>query len=316
MPIRLLVMLTMAFAASHSGAQNPIQWMGNSKAAVDRAAEQSMPLLFWVTAGEDHLDGDDLRDAQERAFRDPVVVSLAHKRFVPVRVSRDNSRVMEEARKLGLPPDQGLYIAVLSPDGRLLRAINPGDVANANTLARLLIESLHAYLDDLYTRHLQPIITSADSSKEDVRKAVQTVWRLGILRADKDCIALLNRGDLTPRERERLSDMLGAMATPACIVELLGRAAAGDEAARAALDRAEAGSLETLLKELPPEQQQPEPRQVAAYRAACRIARTTPRPDSFWSQAEPAQRKAALESLRHRAEPILEFWNENTGRWR
>lgn len=296
--------------------QNAVQWMGNTKAAVDRAAEHSMPLMFWVTEKEEPLDDDDLRDAQSRAFRDPAVSSLAQKRFVPVRVSRSNSRVVEEAQKLGLPSDFGLYIAIISPEGKLIRKINPGEVADAETLATKMLEALHTYLDDLYVQKLQPVITSTDAPKADVRRAVQTVWRLGILNADKDCIALLNRKDLTPTERGRLCTMLGAMATPLCINELLDRAAGGDDAAMNALNQAEAGALETLLKELPPVQQPPEARQVAAYRAACRITRTSAKPDTFWPEAQPGQREAALESLRRRAEPILEFWNENTGKWR
>ena len=107
MPCRLLLAIILATIASPARAQNPIQWMGNSKAAVNRAAEHSMPLLFWVTEKEDALDDDDLRDAQSRAFRDPAVSALAQRRFVPVRVSRGNSRVVEEAQKLGLPTDFG-----------------------------------------------------------------------------------------------------------------------------------------------------------------------------------------------------------------
>ncbi|MBL8964422.1 MAG: hypothetical protein KF787_01045 [Phycisphaeraceae bacterium] len=316
MPCRLLLAIILATIASPARAQNPIQWMGNSKAAVNRAAEHSMPLLFWVTEKEDALDDDDLRDAQSRAFRDPAVSALAQRRFVPVRVSRGNSRVVEEAQKLGLPTDFGLYIAIISPEGKLIRRISPGDVADAQALATSMVEALHTYLNDLYDSKLRPVITSSESSKADVRDAVQTVWRLGILSADKDCIALLERGDLTPTEHARLCTMLGAMATPACIEELLGRAAAGDEAAANALNQAEAGALETLLKELPPEHRPPEPRQVVAYRAACRISHTSAKPDSFWPEAQPGQRRAALESLRRRAEPILDFWNHNTGRWR
>ncbi|MCG3124065.1 MAG: hypothetical protein GIKADHBN_02506 [Phycisphaerales bacterium] len=313
-PVAFLAVALLAARFAH--AQNPVQWMGNPRMAIDRAAEHSMPLMFWITEHEDVLDDDDVRDAQSRAFRDPTVVALAQKRFVPVRVSRNNSVVMQEATKLGLPTDHGLYIAVISPEGKLIRTINPGDVANAEALAVHLLEALHAYLDDLYTTRLKPVITDPERPKAEVRKAVQTVWRLGILTADADCVALLKRPDLSDTERSRLCTMLGAMATPPCIEALLDLAAQGDKVAIQGLEQAEAGALATLLKALPTAEQPPDARQIAAYRAACRIARVPMKPDTFWPEAQPQQRSEALDALRRRAEPILEYWSETTGQWR
>jgi alkanesulfonate monooxygenase SsuD/methylene tetrahydromethanopterin reductase-like flavin-dependent oxidoreductase (luciferase family) len=147
---RLLLAVALLLAISpHARAQSPIQWQGNARAAIDRAAEQSMPLMFWITDREDIGDDDDLRDAQEEAFRDPTVVALAQKRFIPVRLSR-NSRVLEEAGKLGLPTAHGQYIAVVSPEGELIRQINPGEVASPEALTTLLLGALHEYLDKLY----------------------------------------------------------------------------------------------------------------------------------------------------------------------
>ena len=64
--------------------------------------------MFWITQGSDVGDDDDLKDAQGESFRDPIVVAIAEHHYVPVRVSR-NSRVLEEAGKLGLPTTHGLY---------------------------------------------------------------------------------------------------------------------------------------------------------------------------------------------------------------
>ena len=114
--IRALVVLVAAVLAyCHAGraaAQNPVQWSGNVEQSVARASEHSLPLLFWVT-GDSDQDDDDLDDAQEECFRDPVVVEIIHSRFVPVRVAR-NSRVIEAAEQLGLPTQYGLYCAVLT----------------------------------------------------------------------------------------------------------------------------------------------------------------------------------------------------------
>ncbi len=311
----LFVAAVVALGPAVSRGQSPIQWQGNARAAIDQAAEQGMPLVFWVTEKADLLDDDSLRDAQEEAFRDPVVVALAQKRFVPVRVSR-NSRVLEESAKLGLPTLHGLYIAIVSPDGKLVEQINPGEVADAGALANRLLAGLHKYLDGLYAQKLKPVITSPESPKQDVRRAVQMVWRLGIVSADKDCAALLNRADLTPAERGRLMSMLASIATAPCVNALLDRAGNGDKDAMASLGRAEVGALETLLKAMP-ENASPTARQLAAYKAACRVARMAgEKPDAFWAKASDEQRAKEVATLKDRAGPVLEYWTENVGKWR
>ena len=120
--IRTLIVAVVLFLASFTRpalAQNPVQWSGSVAQSVARAREQALPLLFWVSEGVDRGDDDDLRDAQMESFRDRTVVAIIHKRYVPVRVSR-NSRVLEEAQKLGLPTTFGLFAAVITPEGKVL----------------------------------------------------------------------------------------------------------------------------------------------------------------------------------------------------
>ena len=65
--IVLLASILVVLACARVGsAQNPVQWGGNTSQAVDRAAEQSLPLLFWVTNGRNNND-DDLSDAHRRS---------------------------------------------------------------------------------------------------------------------------------------------------------------------------------------------------------------------------------------------------------
>jgi hypothetical protein len=298
-------------------AQNPVQWYGNARAAIDRAHEQSLPLMFWVSESFEPGDDDDLRDAQEASFRDPTVVAFSRERYIPVRVAR-NSRMLEEAEKLGLPKAYGLYIALITSDGRVLDQIDPGQVATPEALAERLAAAFRRYRDELYHEKLGPLIADLQAPKPEVRKAVQTVWRLGILIADRDVIALLQRPDLTPVERKRLYGLLGTLATDSCVDTLLTLAAQGDRDAAAALARAETGALERLLSELPqPGPDAPTERQLAAYAAAARIARmSTPRPSSFWATASPETHTEELDKLRRRAEAVLAYWQEESGRWR
>ncbi len=298
-------------------AQNPVQWSGNARASIERARELSLPLMFWVDDRANDLDEDNLRDAQENAFHDPVVVWLSQHRFIPVRVSR-NSRVLKEAAELGLPTEFGRYIALVSADGRVLDQIDPGAVAGAGTLAERLAAASKKYRDELYEKEYKPILTSKEEPKDRVRRAVQAVWQLSLLSADKDCVALLDRGDLTPTERGRLYGMLAALATKPCIDSLLSRAEKGERDAANALARAEAGALEWLIPEMAPaDASERTARQSAAYLAVVQIARAgSARPDAFWKNAKVEDRAKELERLTRRAESVLDYWRENTGRWR
>lgn len=302
-----------------AAAQNPIQWGGNARTAIDHARQQSMPLMFWVTdwnsAGV--LTGNDLANAQEEAFRDPTVVALS-RRFVPVRVSR-NSRVIEEARELGLPTEFGRFIAIISPDGKLIEEIGPGQVATPSQLADRMAAAYRKFTAELYESTLRPVIINREASKADVRSAVQTVWRLGITAADVDIIALLDRPDVTTAERGRLYGLLASFSTKASVETLLERASKGDRDAAQALSRAEPAAIEWLLPELPTsEGPGVTARQLAAYNAMTRIASTgMTRSEQFWQSAgSPRDRAFELDRLHSQASAVLARWKDTEGKFR
>jgi hypothetical protein len=287
-------------------AQNPDQWSGSVEQSVARAQEQTLPLLVWVTGDRD--DDDDLDDAQEECFRDPIVVDIIHRRYVPVRVAR-NSRAIETAARLGLPTEHGLYCAVLTADGRLLDSMGPGEVADPAAFANHLVAASDRYLDDLYETELRPLLEDLSTPKPQARLAAQTVWRLGIRKADGAIVGLLDRPDLTPSERSRLYSALAAIGTDASIEALLDRP--DDPAAMNALLRCEPGAIPQLLTEIPTAQDAADPRQLAAYRAVARICRLqNPRADQWWETAPEEARQAELERLSDRAHVVLEYWQQ------
>jgi hypothetical protein len=308
----LHTLLGLLLTTAAASAQNPIQWQGNARSAVEHAREQMLPLMVWVyDSTDDGLGGrgsdiDDLRDAQEDAFRDPAVVSLAHNRYVPLRLMRNsqNKAVLEE---LGLPTEYGLYVALVTTDKRLLDRIGIEDVADARALASRLAESSQKYTADLYQRDLRSVITDPSAKKPDVRKAVRAVWRLKILSADTDIVALLKRPDITPTERGRLYSLLADLGTPSCVSALLD-AAAEDKSAVSALNRAHAGALETLQRELPVCGQPATERQLTAYRAVVTIAKAgAVRPATFWTDTPQEKCEAELTRLKERAEAVLAY---------
>ena len=308
-PWSLALLFLCGVAAHDVRAQNPVQWSGNAKQAVDRAAEQSLPLLIWVKEGLDH-DDDDLEDAQEDCFRDPVVVGMIHKHFVPLRVNR-NSRVMEEAQKLGLPTGFGLYCAVLTHDGRLLDQMGPGEVAQPAVFAGRLSTAYAKFSDDLYEKEIRPLLEDPATPKPKARVAAQTVWRLGIRKADTAIIGLLARPDLQPQETARLYELLASLGTQASIGALLERAE--EKAAAAALTKAEPGALEWLLPEMPGVEGEVSPKQLAAYTAAAKVCRTAAKGKEWWDSAKSELRAKEIERVQTKAETVVEFWRERDG---
>jgi hypothetical protein len=310
--VRVLAVALMALVLTGAArGQNPVQWSGSVSQSVERAREQALPLLFWVSGGQDIGDDDDLADAQSQCFRDPVVVAIIRKCYVPVRVSR-NSRVLAEAQRLGLPTAHGLYCAVMTAEGRLLDQVGPVEVADPRAFASHLMGAFSAYCDDLYEREIRGRLRDVNAPKEVVRPAVQVVYRLGIRRADLDIVALLGRTGLTPSERARLYDVLAALGTQASIGALLDRAA--EREAREALSRVNAGALEWLLPELPGATGAVLPRQVGAYEAAARVCGMRSARDlQWWSKAGEAERKKELDLVRGRAEVVREYWMASGG---
>jgi hypothetical protein len=278
-----------------------------------------LPLMVWVWENTDEGvgarggEGDDLRDAQEEAFRDATVVSIAHSRFVPLRLMR-NSRTKEVLGELGLPTEYGLYIAIVTPDRKLLDRIGVEEVASPEILASRLMAASKKYVDDIYQRELRPVITDPKAGKPDVRKAVQTTWRLKILSADKDLVGLLKREDVTPSERRRLYTLLASMGTPVCVAALLD-ASATDKDAGPALSRAHAIAIESLLAELPTcDGGAPSERQLTAYRALVDIARAgLPRPPSYWTDTPKDKCEAELARLHERAEAVMAYSRSREG---
>ncbi len=294
-------------------AQNPIQWNSNARGAIDRAREQQLPVMFWVTEGSGG-DGGDLRDAQSESFRDPIVVAIAEHHFVPVRVGR-NSRVLEEAQRLGLPTRHGLFVAIVTAEGRVIDQIDPGQVADPEVFARRLTEAFRSFRDGLYRETLRDTLINSESSMPSVRRALDTIWRLNILSADRDIVGLLDRADLSAAERRRIFSLLASFATGPSVEALLTFTVKGDPDAASSLGRAEAGALEFLLTQLPAAES-PTPVQIAAYEAAARLVRMQRRPAAFWTDAAPEERAREVEALRSRGTAVLEYWQGRIGHWR
>lgn len=303
--IAAMLMLTPRAAV----AQNPVQWSSNPTRSVERAAESALPLLIYVQDGGDN-NNNDLENAQQEAFCDPVVVGIVQKCFVPLQVSR-NSRNIEEFNRLGLPTGFGLYCAVVTSDGKLIAQIGPGEVAQPPLFAARLNEAYGRYINELYQTTLRPVLTDPSSEKWMARRAAQVVWRLGIRLADRDIIGLLSREDVNATDKAKLYQLLAALATQTSINALLDRS--GESAAVTALNNASPGALEWLVPAMPKAEGEPTAKQLVAYTAMTRICRTTSFGKGWWDSATPQDRQKELDRVRNRAATLVEYLREQQG---
>jgi hypothetical protein len=313
----ILAIALQVVSVGEAVAQSGIRWGTSAKVAVDRADEMGVPVLFWVTERSDWDDDslDDLKDAQEDAFRDPVVQALTERYFVPCRVAR-NSRTLAEAERLGLPTNFGLYLAVITPTGKVLDTIDPHDAASPDALAERLAATSRAYRESVYAEKLKPVLQDPEAPKAKLRQAVRTAWRMRIYIADQDIVGILSRKDLSPEERSRLYQLLASFGTAPCVKALLD-AAPKEKTAVAALARAEPAAIPSLLEELPAADAGASERQIAAYRAAAAIAKVSnARSDTFWTSAKPEERRKEVERVRAAAQAVFDAWQAREGRWR
>jgi hypothetical protein len=308
--IACIAILSALLTPAAARGQNPVQWSGSVKQSVDRAAEQSLPLLIWVKDSHNEIDGNDLEDAQEECFREPKVVHMIQKRFVALRVSR-NSRVIEEAGKLGLPTGFGNYCAVITFDGRLMEQMGPGEVAMPQAFLQKLNSGYSKFCDDLYEKEVRPLLENPSTSKSKQRLAAQTVYRLGIRQADTGIIGLLSRPDLLPHETSRLYDLLASLGTKASIDALLERAS--EAPAATALGKAHPGALEWVLPELPAAEGEVTEKQFAAYAAAAKICHTAAKASQWWEKSTAKLRQEELDRIHAKATVVMEYWREHEG---
>jgi hypothetical protein len=189
--------------------------------------------------------------------------------------------------------------------------MGPGEVAQPAVFLSRLNSAYGKFCDDLYEQEIRPLLEDPSVPKPKARLAAQTVYRLGIRKADGAIIGLLSRPDVQPHETARLYDLLASLGTQAAISELLDRAA--EKPAATALTKAEPDALEWLLPELPNAEGEVTPRQLAAYAGAAKICRTGAKGAEWWASATAELRQKELDRVMSKAAGVMEYSRELAG---
>ncbi len=272
----MIVIAGLCLTASAVAQTQPIQWISNVNQGVSKAKRDGLPIMFYVAGSS---KGDDLKDAQQAAFRDPLVGSLARARFVTIRISRStqNKQILEQ---LGAPTEFGNYLLFATPRMEMIGSIPPGQVADAGTLARQMTAMFRKFRKQLFERELKPKLESKETPVNEITKALKTIEKYLILEADESVAGLLKNGGLSANVKKQVYGTLATLSTSKSVKALL-EAAPSDKLAQRSLGRCTPGGAEELLPALDSEN---DDEFVIAYEAMVKICKLGKKKSrGFWN---------------------------------
>ncbi len=275
-----------------AGAQE-IRWLEDPKAAIAEAKNVNKPLMVYVLGSTKDRDVKIERD-QRRTLATPEIVQLA-KRFVALRLYRGRDR--DILNQFHLPESASMTMTFVTPDGEQLGGGDVGTTALAmpDTLQQKMEGALKEYGQQVYDKHLKPVLTNADAQPQELRNALKTVTEMRLEAASADTIALLDREKLDPAIRVEVYAALAAIADDASIKKLL-EAAHTDAQAAKLLEKSGPRAAEILVRDL---DANAEPFDYVAYKAATKIAGiTNVKPASFFEKGKPEFKQKEVDRVK------------------
>lgn len=282
----------------------PIQWISNSQQGVAKARSSGKPIMFYITSGSQGDKGD-LKQDQQRAFRDPLVSSLARERFVPVRLanSSDTEKMLSD---MGAPRG-GDQLVFSSPTGDYIGAIGPGQIRDAKSLAKGMVQMFRTYRDQVFNKDLKPVLENLNAPPGDVLKALNAVEELLILSADQTVADVLKREDLATTTAKKVYSTLATLSTPASVKALL-EAAPNDKQAELALDNCTPAGAEEMLTAL--DLEKPDAL-IPAYEAVTKICKVKgKKPRGFWNGDNQQLMAEELERVKEEVKGVSKRWKK------
>jgi len=264
--------------AAPARAQRPIQWISNMNQGVAQARKTGRPIMFYITGKSGNSQQDDILEAQQNTFRDPLVVGIAQERFIPVRLAL-STQTKEMLRKLGAPTETGKYLLFTTPNMVSLGTLQPNQVADKNALPRLMTNMFRNYRDKVFEESIKPKLEDPETKDADLIRLFNQIERMLIMKADASVIKLIDGGKLGKNTLKQAYGTLASLSTRSS-VQALHKAAVHDKIAVIALNKCTTGGAESLLPMLNSENDE---EFFVAYGAMVKICKLgKPKPKGFW----------------------------------
>lgn len=306
----LATILTLILGAD-ALAQRPVQWISSPQRGVAQARKTFRPVLFYVP-GDDGGGDNDMEDAQRIALRDSVVREIIESRFVPVRLNRSNA-AKQILQEIGAPTNYGNYLAVVSPNGKLIRQIPPRDVAGVDPLKRTLTNVFRQYRNEFYKEQIQAVLKAEKLDKSKILVALDQIQEFIITDADADVAALFEHEKLNPRIEREICDTLAVLSTPKAVealVDQLGKVRYAEKA----LEKCTTGAAQHLLGMLKTKEGAVRPDVYQAIVEICNI--DDGKPSRYWQSAPKDRQQEEIQRITEIAQKKATRWNQTIGELR
>jgi hypothetical protein len=302
----LTVVAGVCLTASAAGQTQPIQWLGNVSQGVSQAQRVGLPIMFYVSGASKSEGDNDMKDAQQVAFRDPLVGGIARERFVPIRLPR-STETKALLEQLGAPTEHGNYVLFVTPEMKMIGTAPPDQVASAKALAGQMTTAFRKFRKELFERELKPKLESAETPVKDIISILKKIEKLLIIEADESVVQLVKEGRLKPNVQKQAYDVLAKLSTPKCAKTLL-EAAPGDKLAEQALGRCEPGVADVLIAALESESFD---ESVIAYEALIKICKIGGKKSrGFWGGKNERLINDELDRVEQAARKAAQRWKE------
>lgn len=289
--------------ATTAQAQSPIQWLASAERGVALAQQSQRPILFYLP-GDSDAEGSDLEDAQQITFRNALVQGFVQQYFVPVRLARSN-RTKEYLREIGAPSTFGLYLLVVTPQGKLVGAIGPATAGAPEPLLQRLAQLFGEYRQTLFEDELKPLLEAEKRSTADIRRVLERVREFQIVTADAAVAELLGAEDVRGTLQQEMLRTLAALSTQRA-VEALVIEADQNSTAREMLSQCNPAGAENMLDLLRDDDGQVRVFVYEAVRQICNLEKGKSR--RFWQNAGPEQQEAELEQTKEAVREFAKQW--------
>lgn len=285
-------------------AHNPIQWMSDPQEAVEVARNEHRPLLVWVPPNSDDYSSE-LDQLQRDSFRNDQVNAVVAARYVPLRLTRSNQH-MQWMAQLGAPGNYGMYLAVITPHGKLIGVIEPTQTVDTPKFVQALISYFNQYRTQLYNDDIAPILSAPGEG--DVPKlgpALRTIREFDIGAADTALIQLLNRPRLPQERKHEILMTLADLSTGAALKYLV-TSAGSDRFAAEALEHITPAGAAILAQHLVSDDSD---LNWLLYETICRVDRIQPRKiREFWKNRPADEKQMEIDRIRRIADQTARRW--------
>lgn len=272
-------------------------WSLNANVAdgLQKARESQKAAIIWFRNDENKGERqkgnvvDNNREAIVRALRDPAIEQRFGGSMLPIQANFKTDK--ELVKKYGV---KSLEMVVVAPDGQQLAKIGWPDSGNVAALAKRLANAERVYFKSVYQKDIQPVLRGEPPDPAKLGKALDALRKIDVIEADDDLIALLQSGKLDAGGRDKVFAALADLSTQSAVDELL-RQSVDNKSAMESLSKCKPWAAPMLAEKLDGDAT---PKFLNAYRAAARICKLDPKPETFWTEKDADARNAEIRRIR------------------